>query len=71
VFGHFLGLRSFDNPKRPLICKQASFPITFGGVISTSTIAPIAYLGNWALVVLIIAIKFMVEQRPFLLETLA
>jgi hypothetical protein len=40
-------------------------------LISTSTIAPIAYLGNWAFVVLIIVVWFMINPCPFLLEALA
>jgi hypothetical protein len=73
VFGCLLGPRSFDNPKGPSTHKQVSFPIIFGGVrlISTSTIAPTIYLGSWALITLVIAIKFMVDQHPFLLEALA
>jgi len=40
VFGHHLDLGSLDSLKRPLACKQASLPITFGGIrfISTSNI---------------------------------
>ncbi len=73
MFGCFLGLRSFDSLKGLLICNQVSFPINFNGVrfILTSTIAPTTYLGSWALIVLIIIIRFMVDQRPFLLGTLA
>jgi len=69
----FLGPRSFNSPKRPLTREQASLPITFNGImlISTSIIAPTTYLGNCALVTLVIATRFMVEQRPFLLEALA
>ncbi len=72
MFGHLLGLGSFDDPEGPLACKQASFLITFGGIrlILTSTMAQVAYLGNWAFVVLVIAIRYMVDQRPFLLEAL-
>ncbi len=71
-----LGVRhpgSFDSPEGPLAHKQASLPITFSGVelISTSTIAPIAYLRSWALVALVIVIRFMVDQCPFLFEALA
>jgi hypothetical protein len=53
--------------------KQASLPITFGdiGHMLTVTIALTTYLKNWALVVLIIAVRFMVDQRPFLFEALA
>jgi hypothetical protein len=53
--------------------KQASFPITFGGIglISTVTIAPTTCLRNWVFVALIIAARFMVEQHPFLFEALA
>jgi hypothetical protein len=31
MFGRLLGLRSFDIPKGPLVCKQTSLPITFDG----------------------------------------
>jgi hypothetical protein len=67
-----LGPGSFDNPKRLLARKQASFLITFGGVgfILTSTITLASYLGNWALVISVIATSFMVDQRLFLLEAL-
>jgi hypothetical protein len=73
VFRCLLGPGSFNSPKRPLARKQASLPTTFGGVglISTSTITPAAYLGSWALVVLVIVVRFMVDQHPFLLEALA
>ncbi len=73
VFGCLLGLRSFDSLERLLARKQAFFLIIFRGVgfISTSTIAPTTYLRSWALVVLVIAVRFMVDQHLFLLETLA
>jgi hypothetical protein len=70
VFGRLLGLGCFDSLKRPLACKQVSLPITFGGVgfILTSTIAPVAYLGGWALVASIISARFMVDQHPSFLK---
>ncbi len=73
VFGTLLGPRSFDNLERPLAHKQASLRIIFKGVelISTSIIAPIVYLRNWALVVSVIVVKFMVDQWLFFLEALA
>ncbi len=73
LFGCLLGPRSFNSPKGPLARKQFPLPIIFDGIrfISTSTIAPISYLRSWALVTSIISIKFMVDQHPFLLETLA
>jgi hypothetical protein len=69
MFGRLLGLRSFDNIEGPLARKQASFPITFGGImlIPTTTITLTIYLKSWAS---IIAIKFMVDQHPFLLKTI-
>jgi hypothetical protein len=73
VFGHLLGLKSFNNPKGPLACKQTSFPIAFSGIelIPITTITPTTYLGSWAFVIPIIATRFMVDQCPFLLEALA
>jgi hypothetical protein len=73
MFRHLLGLESFDNLKGSLTCKQTSFLITFGGIkfILIATIAPVAYLGSWALVALIIDVRLMVDQHPFLLEALA
>ncbi len=64
MFGCFLGPRSFDYLKGLLVHKKTSFPITFGGVglILTSTITPLAYLGSWALVALVIIARFMVDQ---------
>jgi hypothetical protein len=72
MFGCLLGPRSFNSLEGPLVRKQASLPITFGGirVISTSIIAPTTYLGSWALVTSIIVASFMVDQRPFLFEAL-
>jgi hypothetical protein len=72
VFGHLLGPRSFDSPELPLVYKQASLPITFSdvGLISTSTITLTTYLRNWALIVSIVVVRFMVDQHPFLLEAL-
>jgi len=73
MFGHLLSPGTFDNLEEPLARKQASFPITFGGIklIPIATIAPTTYLGSWALVASIIATRFMVDHRPFLLELLA
>jgi hypothetical protein len=73
MFGHLLGLGSFDSLEGFIVCKQISFLITFGGVelISTSTITPTSYLRDWTFVALIIVVKFMVEQCPFLFEALA
>jgi hypothetical protein len=67
-----LGPRFFDSPKGPLVHKQTSFPITFDGVgfILTSTITAIVYLKSWALGVLVIVVRFMVDQCPFLLKAL-
>jgi len=72
MFGRLLGPRSFISPKRPLAYEQPSPPIIFNGVmlISTSTITPTTYLRNWALVVLVIATRFIVDQYHFLLEAL-
>jgi hypothetical protein len=63
MFRCLLGPRSFDSLKILLIHKQISFQITFGGIslISTSTIALIAYLRSWAFVFSITVIKFIVD----------
>jgi len=73
LFGPLLGPWSFDNIEKPLDRRQVSFPIIFGGVgfILTSMIAPIVYLGNWAIIALVIIVRFMIDQHPFFLETLA
>jgi hypothetical protein len=73
MFKCFLGPRSFDSLKGLLAYNQTSFPITFGdiGFILIATIVPIAYLGNQTFIASMIATKFMVNQCPFLLETLA
>jgi hypothetical protein len=57
----------------PLSHKQTSFPITFNGIgfIPIATITPTTYLRKWAFVASIIAVRFMVDHRPFLIETLA
>jgi hypothetical protein len=63
MFGHLLGPKSFDSPERPLAYKQAYLPMTFGGIglIPIATITPIAYLGNWALIISIIVVTFVVD----------
>jgi hypothetical protein len=63
MFGCLLGPRSLDSLEGLLARQQASFPIIFGGVrlISTSTITLTTYLGSWALVILIIVVRFMVD----------
>jgi hypothetical protein len=73
MFAGLLGPRSFDSPWGPLVRKQASFPITFGGIgfVSTSTITRTIYLRSWAFVIAIIVDRFMLNQHPFLLEALA
>jgi hypothetical protein len=65
VFGRLLGPKSFDNLKGLIAHKQGFIPITFGGIafISIATIALIAYLRSWVS-------NFMVDQHPFLFETL-
>jgi hypothetical protein len=72
MFGHLLGIGSFDSPKGPLVRKHISLPITFNGVrlIPISTIAPKACLGNWVFIVSIVTVRFMVDQCPFLFEAL-
>jgi hypothetical protein len=72
MFGRLLDLGCFNNPKRFLAYKQASFPITFDGIglILIATITLVTYLRNWALVASIIVIRFMVDQCPFLFEAL-
>ncbi len=72
MFGCLLSLRPFDSLEGPLVRKQVSLPITFSGIefILTSTITPTTYLGNWALITLVIAIRFMVDQRHFIFKAL-
>ncbi len=72
MFGHLLGLGSFDSPKGLIAHKQASLPIIFGGMkfILIVIIALIAYLGCWTFAASIIIVRFMVDQCPFLFETL-
>ncbi len=72
VFGHLLGSKFFDSPKGLLTYKQASLPITFSGIglIPTITITPRAYLESWAFIILVIDVRFMVDQHPFLFEAL-
>jgi hypothetical protein len=73
MFGCLLDLKSINNPKGPLTCKQTFLPIAFSGIelIPITTITPTTYLGSWAFVILIIATRFMNDQCPFLLEALA
>ncbi len=71
-FERLLGLDFLKCLKAPLVCPQVSLPISNDGIglISTKTIAPIAYLGSWTLVVLVIASRFLLDLRPFLLEAI-
>jgi len=73
MFGCLLDLKSINNPKGPLTCKQTSLPIAFSGIelIPIATITLTTYLRNWSFVTPIIATRFMNDQCPFLLEALA
>ncbi len=73
MFGCLSDQGSFNNFERFLAHKQTFFPITLSNFefVSTSTTTPTTYLGSRAVVVFIITIKYMVDQHPFLLETLA
>ncbi len=72
IFGHLLNLRSFDSLKGSLTCKHAFLPTVFSGIglIPIATIILATYLRNWAHVISITIVKFMVNQCPFLFETL-
>jgi hypothetical protein len=72
MFGHFLGLISFDSSKRPLAYKQVFFPIAFGGIvfILTTTIIPTIYLKSYAIVASI-NVGFMVDKNPFFFLSLS
>jgi hypothetical protein len=72
VFRCLLGLGSFYSLKRVLAYKRAFLPITFNGIrfIPKTTITLITYLGSWAFVASIIAVRFMVNQHPCLFEAL-
>jgi len=67
-----LGQGSFDSLQGLLYHKQTFFFITFNGIefILIATITLITYLGNWAFVVLIKVVKFMIDQHSLLLEAL-
>jgi hypothetical protein len=64
MFGHLLGLDFFDSSKGLLACKQASLLVAFNGIefILTTTITPKKKLENWAFVISIIVVRFLVEQ---------
>ncbi len=49
-----------------------ALPIFIGGVglISMKVIVPTAYIGNQALVALVIVSKFLLDFHPFLLEVI-
>lgn len=70
MFGHLLGLDSFDSPKGFLVCEQVFFPITFNGIefTPTTTITPKPFLWSWTFVVSIIIVRFIVEQLATFLK---
>jgi hypothetical protein len=72
MFGHLSGVGFFDSVKIILTHKHDFLLIFFSGIgfISIATIGPIAYLGNWAFVISIKTIRFMVDQHPFLFKSL-
>ncbi len=63
VFGCFLDSKSLDSFKRLVVSKQVFFLIIFGDIefILIITIALTTYLKNWALVVSIIVVSFMID----------
>jgi hypothetical protein len=50
--------------------RHVTFPIFSGGIglILIDSIVLVAFLGSWALVVLVITFKFLLDSWPFLLE---
>jgi hypothetical protein len=72
MFGHLLGLGSFDSPKRFIAHKQASLPIIFDGIkfILIVIIALITYLKSWAFAISIIVARFMGDQCPIIFKAL-
>jgi hypothetical protein len=69
IFERFLGSGSLECLKAFLIYQQVPLPIFSGvvGLISLKVIAPTAYVGSWALIVLIISSKFLLDSRSFFL----
>jgi hypothetical protein len=71
-FWEILGPKFLDCSQTPLVHRQAPLLISNGGIglISTKVITLEAYLGSWALVASIIAIKFFLNYYLFLLEVI-
>ncbi len=72
VFERLLGPSSLECLEALLDCSHAVFPISSGGVrlISLEVITLAIYLGSWALIALVIAFKFLLDFRLFLLEAI-
>jgi hypothetical protein len=73
VFKRLLGLGSLECPKAPFVHQYVVLPIYNDGIrlISLEVIVPIAYLGSWALIALVITFKFLLDFCPFLLEPIS
>ncbi len=69
LFGKLLRLGFLECPEVPLVHQQASLPISKSGVslVSLKVIALVAYLGDWKLVTLIVELKILQDDYPFLL----
>ncbi len=72
IFERLLGVGSLDCLEVLLVHQQVVLPISSGGVwsISLEVITLIAYLGNWAIIALVITSKFLLDFHQFLLEAI-
>jgi hypothetical protein len=72
VFERLLGLGLLECPEALHVCQYVALHVFSGGsgLISSEVIALVAYMGSWGLVTLIIASKFLLYFRSFLLEVI-
>ncbi len=73
ILERLLGLGSLECFDTPLVCQQLVLFISYGviSLISSKVITLATYLGGWALIALVIASKFLLDFRMFLLEAIS
>jgi hypothetical protein len=72
VFERFLGPSSLECLEAPFVPWHVVLLIYSGGIrlISSKVIVPFTYLRSWALVIIVIVSRFLLDSCPFLLEAI-
>ncbi|KAJ7570685.1 hypothetical protein O6H91_01G131400 [Diphasiastrum complanatum] len=73
ILRRLMGSESFRIPHGQFVKRQVSLPASSGGVglTCTTSIAPAAFMGSWALVASALISRFQQDNKPILLDSVA